>query len=91
MSALVIVAYCTAAFVAAVRLGTTAKARIILTQGAILGMSIKTIAACLKTIELQTWNQIGIFAAIFLLRTTLKKVFVWESKIADPQEQVRSS
>jgi hypothetical protein len=53
-------------------------------------MGIKLVAATLKTIELQTWNQIGLFALIFLLRTILKKVFQLENKIAARQQQARS-
>jgi hypothetical protein len=53
-------------------------------------MSIKLVAATLKTIELQTWNQIGLFALIFLLRAILKRVFQLENKIAGTQEQARS-
>jgi uncharacterized membrane protein len=52
-----------------------------------MGMSMKLVAATLKTIELQTWNQIGLFAAILLLRTILKKVFALENKITFRKEQ----
>lgn len=52
----------------------------IVARGAILGMSIKLVATTLKTVELQTWNQIGLFAAILVLRAILKKVFELEKK-----------
>jgi len=38
----------------------------------------------LKTIELQTWAQIGAFFAIFALRTLIKRVFTWESQRITP-------
>ncbi len=80
-SAGVIVGYCAAAFVAAVRSGSAADAQLIVARGALLGMSMKTVAALLKAIELQTWDQILMFALIFVLRAVLKKVFQLESKI----------
>lgn len=89
--ALVIFGYCAVAFVTAFRSGTPAEARGIVARGAILGMSIKLVATCLKTVELQTWNQIGVFAAIFLLMTILKKTFELESKLALPQDRPGSS
>jgi len=89
-SALVILGYCTVAFIAAIRFGRTTEAHGIVARGAILGMSIKLVAATLKTIELQTWNQIGLFALILLLRTILKKVFQLENKIAARKEQASS-
>ncbi|MGO9571376.1 MAG: DUF1622 domain-containing protein [Desulfomonilaceae bacterium] len=89
-SALVIVGYCTLAFITALRSGRTTEAHGIVARGAILGMSIKLVGTTLKTIELQTWNQIGLFAVIFLLRTILKKFFQLENKIAARKEQVSS-
>jgi uncharacterized membrane protein len=89
-SALVILGYCAVAFVTAIRSRAAAEAHGIVARGAILGMSIKLVGATLKTIELQTWNQIGLFAAILLLRTVLKKVFQLENKIAARKEPANS-
>jgi hypothetical protein len=44
-------------------------------NGALLGMNIKLVGAFLKTMELQTWNQLALFATILVLRVVLKKVF----------------
>lgn len=89
-SALVILGYCTAAFITAVRSGRAMEAHGIVAKGAILGMSIKLVGATLRTVELQTWNQIGLFVVILLLRTILKKVFELENKIAARNEQASS-
>lgn len=89
-SALVIVGYCAVAFVQAIRFQRATEAHSIIARGAILGMSIKVVGTCLKAIELQTWNQIGLFAVILVLRTILKRIFVLENKIAGGKEQVCS-
>jgi len=85
-SALIIVGYCAKAFIKAVRSGRPTEAHGIVARGAILGMSVKLVGTCLKTIQLQTWNQIGLFAAIFALRFILKKVFILENKFAAREE-----
>jgi uncharacterized membrane protein len=89
-SAFVIVGYCTVAFITALRSGRTTEAHGIVARGAILGMSIKLVGTALKTVELQTWNQIGLFAVIMLLRTILKKFFELENKIGARKEQAGS-
>lgn len=87
VSALVILGYCTAAFVAAVRSGRPTAAHGLVARGALLGMSIKLVGTCLKTIQLQTWNQIGLFLVLFALRKLLKHIFEAENKIASREEQ----
>jgi hypothetical protein len=80
-SALVIIGYCTVAFITAVRSGRPTEAHGLVARGALLGMSIKLVGTCLKTIELQTWRQIGLFLVIFALRMILKRIFQAEDKI----------
>src|SRR5690348_4142918 len=46
--------------------------------GVVTGLSFKLAATLLKTIQLQTWQQILVFTAIFALRTVLKRVLTWE-------------
>jgi hypothetical protein len=82
VSALVILAYCAIAFITAVRSGSPAEAHSLVARGALLGMSIKLVGTCLKTIQLQTWNQIGLFLVIFALRVILKRIFQAEAKIS---------
>jgi uncharacterized membrane protein len=91
-SALLIVAYVVAALAALVRSGALlharglardrgiAQARLLVAEGAVLGLSLKVAAALLKTLEIHTWDQILMFAAIFALRTVLKQLFLWEKE-----------
>lgn len=86
-SALVILGYCVTAFIMAVRSRSAGEAHALVAKGALLGMSMKLVGACLKTMELQTWNQIGLFLAIFALRAILKRIFQAEEKIGAPTAQ----
>lgn len=52
--------------------------RLVVADGAVLALSIKTAASLLKTIELRTWEQLAAFTAILGLRILLKRLFVWE-------------
>jgi uncharacterized membrane protein len=81
VSALIIIGYCTVAFLNALRFRTSAEAHALVAKGALLGMNVKLLAAALKTIELQSWNQISLFAAILVLRTLLKRTFQRENRI----------
>lgn len=78
IAALLIVAYVVAASVNLIRGGSVTNARLIVAEGAILGLSFKLAATLLKTLELHSWNQIMMFGAILALRTILKQLFVWE-------------
>ncbi len=76
--ALIIVGYVVAAIVTLLRGGTIAHARLLVADGAIAGLNFKLAGTLLKTIQLHTLQQILIFAAIFALRTILKRVFTWD-------------
>lgn len=78
--ALLIVGYCVAALVSLLRTGVPETARLLIIQGSLWGLSLKTAASLLKTIELQTWAQIGAFASILALRTLIKRVMTWEAQ-----------
>ncbi len=54
------------------------RGRLVVADGVISALGYKTAATLLKTIELQTWTAIGMFAAILTLRTLIKRVLVWE-------------
>ncbi len=54
------------------------RGRLVVADGVISALGYKTAATLLKTIELQTWTAIGMFAAIFTLRTMIKRVLLWE-------------
>ena len=49
-------------------------ARLLIADGVIVSRA----GTLLKILEVQTWNQIGLFAAMLALRTLLKRFFTWE-------------
>jgi uncharacterized membrane protein len=55
-------------------------ARLHLAEGVVQALSLLTAGALLKTIGLFTWHQIGMFACILAIRTTLKQLFGWEAR-----------
>lgn len=89
VGALLIVGYCVAAAVSLVRTGVPETARLLIIQGSLWGLSLKTAASLLKTIELQTWAQIGAFASIFALRTLIRSVMTWEEQRIKVIHEVR--
>ncbi len=76
--ALLIVGYCIAALIAVIRTRNPVRVRLLVIEGALWGLSLKTAASLLKTIEIHTWAQIGAFVAILALRTVLRRVMTWE-------------
>lgn len=78
VGALIIAGYCLAALVALARGRGPAAARLLIGQGALTGLGYTLAATLLKTLVLLSWQQIAMFAAIFALRTLLKRLFVWE-------------
>lgn len=54
------------------------RARLLVADSIIAALGFKTASSLLKTIELQTWHAIALFAAIFALRTFVKQVLIWE-------------
>jgi uncharacterized membrane protein len=75
VSSLVIFGYCATGVLIFIRQRNRIQAQIMVANGTLLGLNIKLVAALLKTIELQTWNQLALFATILVLRTIIKKVF----------------
>ena len=51
---------------------------LLVADGIVAALGYKTAATLLKTLELQTWNAILMFAAVLALRTVVKRVLVWE-------------
>lgn len=78
--ALLIVGHCVAALVALARTRNPARVRLLVIEGALWGLSLKTAASLLKTIDIHTWTQIAAFAAILSLRTVLRRVMSWEER-----------
>ncbi len=77
---LLIVGYALAAVVALVRGRSLTQARLLVAEGAVFGLSFKVAGTLLKTVELHTWEQIGLLATVLVLRTILKQLFVWEKR-----------
>jgi uncharacterized membrane protein len=75
---LLVVGYVLGAGVALVRTGAVDRARLLVAEGAVLGLSFKTAGTLLKALEIHTWGQIGMFGAVLTLRVVLKRLFEWE-------------
>ena len=54
------------------------RGRLVVADGVVSVLGYKTAATLLKTIELQTWTAIGLFAVVLTLRTQGGRVLVWE-------------
>ena len=52
--------------------------RLTLADGILLALNFQVAATLLRTAELTTWNQIGLLAAVFTLRTLLKRALTRE-------------
>ncbi|MGI8747229.1 MAG: DUF1622 domain-containing protein [Deinococcus sp.] len=65
-------------------------ARLLVAEGALAGLNFKAAATLLKTIELHTWQQLGLFVAVFALRTLIKRFFAWELRQLRQAGRVRS-
>src|SRR5260370_35469960 len=78
IGALLIVGYILTALVTLVRTRDVGQARYLVATGIIAGLSFKLAGTLLKLLQLHTWQHIMMFAAIFVLRTVLKRFFVWE-------------
>lgn len=76
--ALLIVGHCAAALVELARSRDLGAARLLVIQGSLWGLSLKTAASLLKTTEIHSWEQIAAFTAILALRTLVKRVMTWE-------------
>jgi uncharacterized membrane protein len=82
-STLIIVGYVAVAVVALVRqpsMDGLRRARHHVAEGALLGLSLIVAATLLRTLVVHTFNEIGMFAAIFALRTLIKRTFTAESR-----------
>ncbi len=80
---LLIVGHCVAGLVELARSQNLAATRLLVIQGSLWGLSLKTAASLLKTIDLHSWEQIATFMAIFALRTLVKRVMTWEEAVLE--------
>ena len=58
------------------------RARRMITDGVLAALSFSVAATLLKTIALEDWAQIRMFAFVLVFRTVLKRVFQWEEQTA---------
>ena len=89
VAAVAVAGYVAVAMFRFARGGGVDEARLIVAEGAVLGLSFKVAATLLKTLELHTWNQILMFAAILAMRTVLKQLFLWERQQVRPAASAR--
>ncbi|WP_272976710.1 DUF1622 domain-containing protein [Deinococcus geothermalis] len=78
---LVLFGYIVAALLALLRGGRMTRARLLIVDGVLFALNFKVVATLLRTLEITTWNQIGLFTAVFVLRTLLKRVVHHERRI----------
>jgi len=74
---LIIVGYVVVALWAVARRAPE-RARLLVAEGVIAGLSFKLAGTLLKTILIHSWEQLAMFVAIFVLRFVLKRFFEWE-------------
>ncbi len=72
--------YAVAALTYLVRGQGVPAARRLVAEGAVVALSFKVAGALLKTVELHSWEQIGMFSIVLALRILLKRLFVWEGQ-----------
>ena len=53
-------------------------ARLVVADGIVAALGLKTAASLLKTIELRSWDAILMFVAVFALRTVVKQALMRE-------------
>ncbi len=56
------------------------RARHVITDGVLAGLSFSVAATLLKTIALEDWTQIRMLAFVLVFRTLLKRLFQWEER-----------
>ena len=79
LGALLIAGYVLAALVIFARTRDMERLRLTVADGVIAGLNFKLAGTLLKTLLIHTWEQLLIFAVIFILRIVLKRVFTWEA------------
>ena len=76
--AIIVTAAVLRALLALIGAGGIDRARRLVIAGSLGGLGFKSAASLLKALELGTWHAIGAFAAIYSLRTAIKRLFLWE-------------
>ncbi len=85
---LIITGYVVASLWVVARRRAPVRARLLVAEGVIAGLSFKLAGTLLKTILIQSWEQLAMFVAIFALRFVLKRFFVWDVARARQRERM---
>lgn len=56
------------------------RARVLIAGGVLDALGFSVAGTLLKTIGLQSWQEIRMFAFVLVLRTVLKRIFQWERR-----------
>lgn len=56
------------------------RARLLVAEGVLSGLSFKLAGTLLKLLFLHTWQQIFFFVVIFALRTLIRTTFAWQRR-----------
>ncbi len=84
--ALGIAGYCAAALLSVLVHRSPRRARLLVIEGSLWGLGLKTAASLLKTLLVHDWDSILAFTAILALRTVLKRLFTWEQRQIGEQQ-----
>lgn len=76
--ALLIIGYILAALATLVRTRDVERGRYLAASGMIAGLGFKLAGTLLKMLHLHTWQAILMFTALLVLRTSLKRFFIWQ-------------
>ena len=80
---LVLVASLLAALIGLARSRDLRRTQRLVADGVLFALNIKVAATLLRTTELISWSQLGLFAALFVLRTLLSRFLSWERRQLD--------
>lgn len=84
--ALGIAGYCAAALLSVLVHRSPRRAQLLVIEGSLWGLGLKTAASLLKTLLVYDWDSILAFTAILALRTVLKRLFTWEQRQIGEQQ-----
>ncbi len=90
-SSAIISGYCVAGLITLIARRSRTQAQLLVANGVLLGISLKLAATLLKTIETQSWSQIGQLVSIILLTALIKKTFAKTASKANKQTVARAS
>ncbi len=78
IGALWVVGYCMAALWSVARPQGIQTARLLVAEGAVMGLSFKLAGTLLTAMAVPSWDHLARLAVMVVLRTLLKRFFTWE-------------